>query len=62
MKDEYLSLQKRSMATLKKCINKIHHKQLKSVVETVVEPKEEKGESGQHLFNFSLLKLGGTWR
>ncbi|XP_069026461.1 la-related protein 7 [Embiotoca jacksoni] len=34
LKDEYLALQKRSMATLKKCIIRIDHKEHKSLMET----------------------------
>ncbi|XP_068569573.1 la-related protein 7 [Cebidichthys violaceus] len=34
LKDEYLTLQKRSMKSLKKCINKIDHKEHKSLMET----------------------------
>uniref|UniRef100_A0A673AR51 La-related protein 7 n=1 Tax=Sphaeramia orbicularis TaxID=375764 RepID=A0A673AR51_9TELE len=34
LKKEYLTLQKRSMASLKKCINKIDHKKHKSLMET----------------------------
>ncbi|XP_076581441.1 la-related protein 7 isoform X2 [Chaetodon auriga] len=34
LKDEYLTLQKRSMASLKKCISKIDHKERKSLMET----------------------------
>ncbi|KAM6894974.1 la-related protein 7 isoform 1-T3 [Lycodopsis pacificus] len=38
LKDEYLTLQKRSMKSLKKCINKIDHKEHKSVMETDTVP------------------------
>ncbi|XP_026168347.1 la-related protein 7 [Mastacembelus armatus] len=34
LKEEYLTLQKRSMASLKKCISKISHKESKSLMET----------------------------
>ncbi|KAI3376498.1 hypothetical protein L3Q82_016949 [Scortum barcoo] len=45
LKDEYLTLQKRSMTSLKKCINKIDHKQHKSLMETDTEPQDGNGES-----------------
>lgn len=44
LKDEYLTLQKKSMKSLKKCINQIHHQAPKKVVETKDDPKEEHGE------------------
>ncbi|XP_044040628.1 la-related protein 7 [Siniperca chuatsi] len=40
LKDEYLTLQKRSMTSLKKCINKIDHKEHKSLMETDNDPKD----------------------
>uniref|UniRef100_A0A665XFP3 La-related protein 7 n=1 Tax=Echeneis naucrates TaxID=173247 RepID=A0A665XFP3_ECHNA len=42
LKEEYLTLQKRSMASLKKCISKIDHKEEKSLMET--DMKSNKGE------------------
>ncbi|XP_030018531.1 la-related protein 7 isoform X1 [Sphaeramia orbicularis] len=50
LKKEYLTLQKRSMASLKKCINKIDHKKHKSLMETENDSqggnveKDDKGE------------------
>ncbi|XP_070785924.1 la-related protein 7 [Enoplosus armatus] len=40
LKDEYLTLQKRSMTSLKKCINKIDHKAHKSLMETDNDPQD----------------------
>ncbi|KAG8006225.1 La-related protein 7 [Nibea albiflora] len=40
LKDEYLALQKRSMMSLKKCMNKIDHKEHKSLMETDAEPQD----------------------
>lgn len=40
LKDEYLILQKRSMKSLKKCINKIDHKEHTSVMETDNDPQD----------------------
>lgn len=34
LKDEYLTLQKHSMKSLKKCMNKIDHKEPESVMDT----------------------------
>ncbi|XP_029311187.1 la-related protein 7 [Cottoperca gobio] len=39
LKDEYMTLQKRSMESLKKCINKIGHKRHKSQMETGDDPQ-----------------------
>lgn len=44
MKDEYLALQKRSMMSLKKCMNKIDHKEHKSLMETDTEPQDGNSE------------------
>uniref|UniRef100_A0A665XF28 La-related protein 7 n=1 Tax=Echeneis naucrates TaxID=173247 RepID=A0A665XF28_ECHNA len=44
LKEEYLTLQKRSMASLKKCISKIDHKEEKSLMETDSDLKSNKGE------------------
>ncbi|KAF0029371.1 hypothetical protein F2P81_018476 [Scophthalmus maximus] len=40
LKEEYLTLQKRSMASLKKCMSKIGHKEYKSRMETEIEPQD----------------------
>ncbi|XP_034712832.1 la-related protein 7 [Etheostoma cragini] len=51
LKDEYLTLQKCSMKTLKKCINEIDHKKHKSPMETVDEPQDgnvEKSDKGSN--------------
>ncbi|KAM9836945.1 la-related protein 7 [Aulostomus maculatus] len=40
LKEEYLTLQKHSMASLKKCINKIDHKKCNSVPERNSEPED----------------------
>ncbi|XP_042368709.1 la-related protein 7 [Plectropomus leopardus] len=40
LKDEYLTLQKRSMTSLKKCMNKIDHKEHKSLMETDSHPPD----------------------
>ncbi|XP_059211424.1 la-related protein 7 [Centropristis striata] len=40
LKDEYLTLQKRSMKSLKKCINKIDHREQKRVMETDNDPQD----------------------
>ncbi|XP_034412895.1 la-related protein 7 isoform X2 [Cyclopterus lumpus] len=51
LKDEYLTLQKVSMTSLKRCINKIDHKEHKSPVEKNNDAQEveksEKGEKGE---------------
>ncbi|KAI4808728.1 hypothetical protein KUCAC02_000776 [Chaenocephalus aceratus] len=47
LKDEYLTLQKKSMKSLKKCINQIHHQAPKKVVETKDDPKEEHVEKSE---------------
>uniref|UniRef100_A0A8C4I1R7 La-related protein 7 n=1 Tax=Dicentrarchus labrax TaxID=13489 RepID=A0A8C4I1R7_DICLA len=44
LKEEYLTLQKRSMTSLKKCINKIDHKEHKSLMETDTDPQDGKSE------------------
>ncbi|XP_051285190.1 la-related protein 7 isoform X2 [Dicentrarchus labrax] len=44
LKEEYLTLQKRSMTSLKKCINKIDHKEHKSLMETDTDPQDGKME------------------
>lgn len=46
LKDEYLTLQKRSMTSLKKCINKIDHKEHKSLMETDNDPQDGNIEKG----------------
>lgn len=40
LKEEYLTLQKRSMTSLKKCINKIDHKEPKGLKETDQDPQD----------------------
>ncbi|XP_018546199.1 la-related protein 7 [Lates calcarifer] len=40
LKEEYLTLQKRSMASLKKCISKIDHKEHKSLMETETDAQD----------------------
>uniref|UniRef100_A0A673ARM0 La-related protein 7 n=1 Tax=Sphaeramia orbicularis TaxID=375764 RepID=A0A673ARM0_9TELE len=47
LKKEYLTLQKRSMASLKKCINKIDHKKHKSLMETENDSQVEKDDKGE---------------
>ncbi|XP_010792876.1 la-related protein 7 [Notothenia coriiceps] len=47
LKDEYLTLQKKSMKSLKKCINQIHHQAPKKVVEKKDDPKEEHIEKSE---------------
>lgn len=44
LKGEYLNLQKRSMASLKRCINKIDHKESRSVTETDKDAQDGNGE------------------
>lgn len=48
LKDEYLTLQKCSMKSLKKCINEIDHKKHKSPMETDNEPQDGNGEFCLH--------------
>ncbi|XP_028330303.1 la-related protein 7 [Gouania willdenowi] len=45
LKEEYMTLQKRSMASLKKCINKIDQNENQSVMETESRPQEENAPS-----------------
>ncbi|XP_068444378.1 la-related protein 7 [Clinocottus analis] len=49
LKDEYLTLQKCSMKSLKKCINEIDHKEHKSRMETNDVEKSEKSEKETNL-------------
>ncbi|KAK5875968.1 hypothetical protein CesoFtcFv8_026990 [Champsocephalus esox] len=49
LKDEYLTLQKKSMKSLKKCINQIHHQAPKKVVEKKDDPKEEHVEKSERV-------------
>ncbi|XP_070710703.1 la-related protein 7 [Pempheris klunzingeri] len=54
LKDEYLTLQKRSMTSLKKCINKIDHKEHKDPMETDNRPQDgtsEKTNKGEKATN-----------
>ncbi|KAF3698000.1 La-related protein 7 La ribonucleoprotein domain family member 7 [Channa argus] len=44
LKEEYMTLQKCSMGSLKKCINKIDHKVSKHVIETDMEAQDEETE------------------
>ncbi len=52
LKDEYLTLQKRSMTSLKKCINKIDHQEHKSLKE-----KDDDANSEFCFAGFVLLPL-----
>ncbi|XP_040887784.1 la-related protein 7 isoform X2 [Toxotes jaculatrix] len=47
LKEEYLTLQKRSMASLKKCISKIDHKEHKSLMTTEKDPQDGNGETNK---------------
>lgn len=44
MKDEYLTLQKRSMTSLKKCMNKMDRQELGGPLETDGGPEDGRGE------------------
>ncbi|XP_023255358.1 la-related protein 7 [Seriola lalandi dorsalis] len=47
LKEEYLTLQKRSMASLKKCISKIDHKEHTSLMETEDDPQDGNKKSNK---------------
>lgn len=51
LKEEYLTLQKRSMASLKKCISKIDHKEHKSLMEMDNEPQDGNNEKSEKATN-----------
>ncbi|XP_034532456.1 la-related protein 7 isoform X2 [Notolabrus celidotus] len=51
LKDEYLTLQKRSMKSLKKCMTKIDHKEPESVMDTDNDPKVEKCNKSEKATN-----------
>ncbi|XP_032366884.1 la-related protein 7 [Etheostoma spectabile] len=51
LKDEYLTLQKCSMKTLKKCINEIDHKKHRSPMETDDEPRDGNVEKSDKASN-----------
>lgn len=58
LKDEYLILQKRSMKSLKKCINKIDHKEHTSGAQTMETDNDpQDGNSEFCLFFWYVLAL-----
>uniref|UniRef100_A0A8C4I5S3 La-related protein 7 n=1 Tax=Dicentrarchus labrax TaxID=13489 RepID=A0A8C4I5S3_DICLA len=57
LKEEYLTLQKRSMTSLKKCINKIDHKEHKSLMETDTDPQDGKSEFCPQFTSGVIMKI-----
>ncbi|KAM9335316.1 la-related protein 7 isoform 2-T2 [Symphorus nematophorus] len=63
LKDEYLTLQKRSMTSLKKCMNKIDHKEHESLMETGNDAQDgnaEKSDKSEKVTNQGPQFISGV--